>query len=119
MKGLGQLRDGDEALDPETIEWDYRMACIQRYVERHLGEQAQVSLQRCPQNGFWVEIAAPIASSTDTRGEVAMRNREAILAQGGFDRRLFGAPIAFTTPEAERPRFSATARKSQSQEIGL
>lgn len=111
MKALGFLRDGDEELDSETIEWDYRTSCVQRFAKSVFGEQAQVSLQRCEENGYWVQINAPVADATGEWDDLAQKNREAVLELGGFDRRLFGAPIAFRTPVPNKPQFSATARR--------
>ncbi|KNG94562.1 hypothetical protein ATO11_03900 [Pseudaestuariivita atlantica] len=118
MQGLGLLRDGDETLGAEAVEWDYRLTCIRRFAARHLDQGAQVSLQRCAENGFWVEIATPVSEGGDNRGEVAQKNRDALMALGGFDRRLFGAPVAYVDAEAGMPRFRANARTPRATGAG-
>lgn len=114
LNGLRLLRDGEQADQPEIFAREHRVRCIQRFVRQHLGEGALATLCRCPDNGYWVEIVADLDVGGAAPGPDAAANREAMLRLGGFDRRLFGMPVAYRDPTPGRPRFSGSAWQAAS-----
>lgn len=102
--------------DSSVVAIDYRARCAITFLERTL-EGASVSVDYdSEKQGFFLRVAGPMQMRPgEPASAQACANRQAMLDTGGFDRTLFGAPVAYEPRADNAPVWSARAIPATAQ----